>query len=433
MKTSNTNLDKLRDRARNMFAEHGSMEKVIKDLTDNPIVYILQNDGNQYELLTSPDKKSYQMRDVSGKVLDEKPLENHVMLLLQQLAASQISELLLATKIEEFDTKVTELEKRTDDHETRMSVAEAALDNSAVVTLEVLHQDLDNEGVPRKNADDVELTIWHRVARFAKASSDKRAKEIYDDLHMPSMVGGGSTVQHARRADLRLMDSAPEVDRLTSPIEIILSGYTHTGKTLLSVLMEKAFRDAGFDNIKLMNPEESPDGRADILQRLAELKLMLRNSSIKKFASVKRNRLGLVNLCLSSCCTTASIKGFLMRLLVEPNIHVNLIILQQLMARSAPSKDELNETIYVQKSDALDECIYFNPNNHRYASVLRNSERKVTVSFQQFPLPSEPRQQVTSTYHKFAHAKNPQEAADWIEAYIIKGDLPKHYQDFNPV
>lgn len=111
MKTSNTNLDKLRDRARNMFAEHGSMEKVIKDLSDDPIVYILQNDGKQYELLISPDKKSYQMRDVSGQVLDEKPLENHVMLLLQQLAVSQISELLLTVKLSEFEAKVAELEK----------------------------------------------------------------------------------------------------------------------------------------------------------------------------------------------------------------------------------------------------------------------------------------------------------------------------------
>lgn len=268
MKTSNANLDELRIQVGLMMQEGKDVEAIVKELFERPMAHIMQNDGNRYVLQVSEDQKSYQMRDHAGKVLDEKPLENHVLFLLQQVAISQFSELLLTTKLEELGERATKVEERMTGHEQRIAEVEqtAAELESKAKELEIVQTNLDASHIEREQ-EGRPLDLWTRIMFFTNIFSKEVERKIKDDLHMPTHVGG-SMVQHARKAELRMVDGANDVSRLTSPIEIIIGGYHHTGKTILAVLMEKAFRDAGFNNIKLMNPEETLMVRAEILQQV---------------------------------------------------------------------------------------------------------------------------------------------------------------------
>lgn len=57
--------------------------------------------------------------------------------------------------------------------------------------------------------------------------------------------------------------------RLTKPIEIMVVGATHTGKTLVSSIIEKALRDAGFGSVSVKNAEETTTAREEMVVNLA--------------------------------------------------------------------------------------------------------------------------------------------------------------------
>lgn len=56
-------------------------------------------------------------------------------------------------------------------------------------------------------------------------------------------------------------------DMLRAPIEIIVAGATHTGKSLISAIIEKALIDAGFTGVVLVDSEESPTQREQMAIR----------------------------------------------------------------------------------------------------------------------------------------------------------------------
>lgn len=56
--------------------------------------------------------------------------------------------------------------------------------------------------------------------------------------------------------------------RLKAPIEIMVAGGIHTGKTVVISIIEKALKEAGFWNVKLHGVDETEDGRNDLLCKL---------------------------------------------------------------------------------------------------------------------------------------------------------------------
>lgn len=302
MKAINTDLNHLGNRVAEMMAGGKALEDVIRQIMDNPEVTIKGEDSTPYVLTTSTDKTRYQMRDTSGKVLDDQPLPGHVLLLLQMFATSQLSEFLMATKIEELEQQMKEAEKsilsvkdtadgldeyltsqgipRTKDDQvvkmldrvkelgTRIPSVEHPA-GFAYEELEAVHLCLDNEEVPRKNGEE-DLSIWGRIVIFGNNCANKRETLLAQELQQPSMRNGGSLVRVAAKAELRMTEGADSVNSATSPIEVIIGGYVRTGKTVISAVTEKALRDAGFTNVKLMNPDETPQDRAEIVERLKE-------------------------------------------------------------------------------------------------------------------------------------------------------------------
>jgi hypothetical protein len=51
------------------------------------------------------------------------------------------------------------------------------------------------------------------------------------------------------------------------PIAIAIAGWVHTGKTVVSSVIEKALREHGFSNIKINGSEETPEKRAALANR----------------------------------------------------------------------------------------------------------------------------------------------------------------------
>lgn len=56
-------------------------------------------------------------------------------------------------------------------------------------------------------------------------------------------------------------------NQLKAPIEIIVAGATHTGKSLITAIIEKALQDAGYTGVVLIDSEESPELRADMVAK----------------------------------------------------------------------------------------------------------------------------------------------------------------------
>ncbi len=70
----------------------------------------------------------------------------------------------------------------------------------------------------------------------------------------------------AKAADAALIEA--ETTRLAAPIEIIVAGHSHGGKTLIRTIIQKALMEAGFTNINLVDSEETPGVVAELMEKL---------------------------------------------------------------------------------------------------------------------------------------------------------------------
>lgn len=124
-----------------------------------------------------------------------------------------------------------------------------------------------------------------------------------------------------------------------------------------------------------------------------------------------------------------------MRLVIDPSAATSQIILNLLMIKSNSGPVTADEMIFVKQvaSEQYGGFTYYNVANARYCYIGNGPKRdEITVVFKRFPSGTIHEIAAPAIINKQAVTTNPQEAANWIEAYVTKGDLPQEYQDFPP-
>lgn len=119
-----------------------------------------------------------------------------------------------------------------------------------------------------------------------------------------------------------------------------------------------------------------------------------------------------------------------MRLVIDPSASTSLIILNLLMFKSNSGPVAPDEMIFVKHNVAefYTGFTYYNVSNARYCHLANGpSHNDITVAFKRFPPGATDDVSAPVILHKHAITTNPQEAADWIAAYVAKGDLPANY------
>lgn len=125
-----------------------------------------------------------------------------------------------------------------------------------------------------------------------------------------------------------------------------------------------------------------------------------------------------------------------MRVVLDPSLCTSQIILNLLTFKSNSGPVTAEEMIFVKHADGElhSGFVYYNAGNERYCNVEKGPHREdVTVIFRRYSPIKDGVIDFSPIIYKHATTINLQHAADWIEAYIVKGDLPEDCKDTSRV